>query len=165
MESDIFNFTTFESNNRILKYSYKYPRPALTVDAVVFRKEASKTEVLLIQRKNTPFQESWALPGGFVDMDETLETAVHRELFEETGLKNILLTQMHAFSTLGRDPRGHTISVVFWGILENEQKPKAGDDAQSAKWFDLNKLPKLAFDHAEVVEMAISTFRNSSKLL
>lgn len=165
MESDIFNFTTFESNNRILKYSYKYPRPALTVDAVVFRKEASKTEVLLIQRKNTPFQESWALPGGFVDMDETLETAVHRELFEETGLKKILLTQMHAFSTLGRDPRGHTISVVFWGILENEQKPKAGDDAQSAKWFDLNKLPKLAFDHAEVVEMAISTFRNSSKLL
>ena len=156
MGSDIFNFTTFESNNWKLTYTYKYPRPALTVDAVVFRKKQQSTEVLLIQRKNPPFQEGWALPGGFVGIDETLETAVHRELFEETGLKSILLKQMHAFSTLGRDPRGHTISIVFWGILENEQKPKAGDDAQSVKWFDLSKLPKLAFDHSEIINFAMS---------
>ena len=142
-----------------MNYSYKYPRPALTVDAVVFQKSARKTEVLLIQRKNPPFRGGWALPGGFVDLDETLEKAVVRELFEETGLKNIQLKQMHAFSTPGRDPRGHTISVVFWGILENDQKPKAGDDAQNAKWFDLNKLPKLAFDHDEVIEMAITAYQ------
>ena len=143
-------------NNQQLNYTYKYPRPALTVDAVVFRKNARKMEVLLIQRKNPPFQGGWALPGGFVDMDETLETAVHRELFEETGLKNIVLKQMHAFSTLGRDPRGHNISVVFWGILENDQTAKAGDDAQHAEWFDLKNLPTLAFDHDEVIKFAIS---------
>lgn len=147
-----------------MTFTYKYPRPALTVDAVVFLKDALKTEVLLIQRKNPPFQSGWALPGGFVDMDETLETAVHRELLEETGLKNIRLSQLHAFSTPGRDPRGHTISVVFWGVLEVDQIAKAGDDAQNAEWFDLNNLPKLAFDHDEILEMAISTFRNSSKL-
>ena len=140
-----------------MNFTYKYPRPALTVDAAVFHKGETKTEVLLIQRKNPPFQGGWALPGGFVDMDETLETAVHRELFEETGLKNIVLRQMHAFSTPGRDPRGHTISVVFWGMLEDEQTAKAGDDAQYADWFDLDNLPKLAFDHKDVVEMAIST--------
>ncbi|RLD43747.1 MAG: NUDIX hydrolase [Bacteroidetes bacterium] len=143
-----------------MTFTYKYPRPALTVDAVVFRKTPSKTEVLLIQRKNPPFQGEWALPGGFVDMDETLETAVARELFEETGLTNILLKQMHAFSTPGRDPRGHTISVVFWGILEDDQTAKAGDDAQYADWFDLNKLPKLAFDHQDVVEMAMTELKH-----
>jgi len=139
-----------------MTFSYKYPRPALTVDAVVFRKGTRKTEVLLIQRKNPPFQGGWALPGGFVDMNETLETAVHRELLEETGLKNIHLIQLHAFSTPGRDPRGHTISVVFWGILKNDQIAIAGDDAQEAEWFDLDNLPKLAFDHDEVINFAIS---------
>jgi len=143
-------------NNRKMAYSYKYPRPALTVDAVVFRNESGKTELLLIQRKNPPYKEEWALPGGFVDMDETLETAVNRELLEETGLNNILLKQMHAFSTPGRDPRGHTISVVFMGILKDGQTVKAGDDAQNAEWFNINKLPKLAFDHKDVVDMAIS---------
>lgn len=138
-----------------MAYTYKYPRPALTVDAVVFRKKEEKTEVLLIRRKNTPFQGNWALPGGFVDMDETLETAVARELFEETGLKDIRLQQMHAFSTPGRDPRGHTISVVFWGFLIDDQQAKGGDDAQEAAWFDIDKLPKLAFDHEDVVEMAL----------
>ena len=138
-----------------MAYTYKYPRPALTVDTVVFRKKEEKTEVLLIQRKNPPFQGSWALPGGFVDMDETLESAVARELLEETGIKNIDLKQMHAFSTPGRDPRGHTISVVFWGFLKDDQQAKGGDDAQDAAWFSIDKLPKLAFDHQDIVEMAI----------
>jgi len=138
-----------------MTYSYKYPRPALTVDAVVFRKTGEKREVLLIQRKNPPFQGDWALPGGFVDMDETLETAVARELFEETGLKNIGLQQLHAFSTPGRDPRGHTISVVFWGFLKDSQQTIAGDDAQDAAWFDIDKLPKLAFDHKDVMIFAL----------
>lgn len=145
-----------------MTYSYKYPRPALTVDAVVFRKNTATTKLLLIQRKNPPFQGEWALPGGFVDMDETLETAVARELFEETGLTNISLKQLHAFSTPGRDPRGHTISVVFWGILKNEQKATAGDDAQNAEWFATDKLPKLAFDHREIIEMATRKLLNVS---
>jgi 8-oxo-dGTP diphosphatase len=142
-------------NNINLTYTYKYPRPALTVDAVVFRKNDAKTDVLLIQRKNPPFQGRWALPGGFVDMDETLEKAVHRELMEETGIRNVQLQQLHAFSTPGRDPRGHTISVVFWGILDADQNPVAGDDAENAGWFEISKLPKLSFDHQEIVEMAI----------
>lgn len=139
-----------------MSYSYQYPRQALTVDAVVFRKPGKHTEVLLIQRKNPPFQGGWALPGGFVDMDETLETAVDRELNEETGLQNIELTQMHAFSTLGRDPRGPTISVVFMGILDSDQQVIAGDDASKAAWFSINNLPSLGFDHDEVIEMAVS---------
>jgi 8-oxo-dGTP diphosphatase len=135
-------------------YTYQYPRPALTVDAAIFRKMEFNWEILLIQRKNPPFKHGWALPGGFVDMDETLEKAITRELEEETSLINIELKQLHAFSTPGRDPRGHTISVVFWGIISNHQVAKAGDDAANVKWFNIDKLPKLAFDHDEVIETA-----------
>lgn len=142
-----------------MRYSYQYPRLALTVDAVVFKTTGSKKFILLIQRKNEPFQGKWALPGGFVDMDETLETAVQRELEEETGLKNIELKQLHAFSELGRDPRGRTVSVVFWGIVKNETIPVSGDDAVDARWFDKEQLPELAFDHDEVVRMALSKFK------
>ena len=96
-----------------MAYTYKYPRPALTVDAAVFRKTGTGFEILLIQRNNPPFEGGWALPGGFVDMDETLEDAIIRELQEETSLTDVTLKQLHAFSTPGRDPRGHTISVIF----------------------------------------------------
>jgi 8-oxo-dGTP diphosphatase len=138
-----------------LTYTYKYPRPSLTVDAAVFRRKNESFELLLIQRKFPPFKDSWALPGGFVDMDETLEDAVVRELTEETNLSGVELHQLQAFSSLNRDPRGRTISVVFWGILKNNQEAVAGDDAKNAEWFDLDKLPELAFDHSEVVQKAI----------
>ncbi len=144
-----------------MSYTYTYPRPVLTVDAVVFRKKAGGTEVLLIRRKHPPFQGAWALPGGFVDMDESLEEAIARELQEETGLQNITLRQLHAFSTPGRDPRGHTVSVVFWGMLKDGQTALAGDDAREVKWFDVNELPELAFDHDEVMKTAISKLVNS----
>jgi len=134
---------------------YKYPRPSLTVDAVVFKQEGVNTYVLLIQRKNPPYQNKWALPGGFVDMDETLESAVSRELMEETGISDVEFQQLHAFSSLERDPRGRTVSVVFWGWLPNKKKPVAGDDAADARWFNLNNLPLLAFDHQEILQMAI----------
>lgn len=147
-----------------MSYTYTYPRQALTVDAAVFRRRSERIEVLLIQRKNPPFQGSWALPGGFVDMDETLEAAVSRELHEETGLQNIELTQMQAFSTLGRDPRGPTVSIVFLGILNNNQKAIAGDDASKASWFLIDKLPSLGFDHDAVLEMAVSALSKSGKL-
>lgn len=147
-----------------MSYTYAYPRQALTVDAAVFRKQAELTQILLIQRKNPPFQGGWALPGGFVDMNETLETAVARELHEETGIQNIELKQMHAFSTLGRDPRGPTVSVVFLGILKDDQQVVAGDDAGDAKWVNIDNLPSLAFDHDEVIEMAVSVLSKSCKL-
>ena len=138
-----------------MSFTYQHPRPALTVDALVFRQNGPTTEILLIQRKNPPFKGKWALPGGFVDMDETLEQAIARELEEETGITNLDLKQFHAFSQPGRDPRGHTISVVFSGILEDEQEAKAGDDAENAAWFETGQLPALAFDHTLVVERAL----------
>ena len=136
-----------------MTYTYKYPRPAVTVDMAVVRKKGDGYELLLIQRKYDPFAGKWALPGGFVDMDETVEEAADRELYEETNLKNIALEQFHVFSQPGRDPRGHTISVVFIGLLNEEQEIKGKDDAQEARWFPLDDLPPLAFDHDEIVDM------------
>lgn len=138
-----------------MAFTYKYPRPAVTVDAVVFKKNSKNTFVLLIKRKNPPYKEKWALPGGFIDTDETLEEAVSRELQEETGIGGVELQQLYTFSSLERDPRSRTISVVFWGMLHNNGKPKADDDAADAEWFTLNELPPLAFDHAEVLHIAM----------
>ena len=133
----------------------------LTVDAAVFRQKDGKTEILLIRRDRPPFEGHWALPGGFVDMDETLEEAVARELEEETNITGVDLKQLHAFSALDRDPRGRTISVVFWGILNDRQQAKAGDDARETGWFDINNLPELAFDHRDVVDMAIRKLKRA----
>jgi 8-oxo-dGTP diphosphatase len=139
-----------------MSFSYKYPRPAVTIDAAVFRKAFSGWEILLIQRGKEPYLGMWALPGGFVDMDETLEQAVARELKEETGLEGINLEQLHTFSEVNRDPRHRTISTVYIGIIpDNLIKAVAGDDALDAKWFRIDQLPELAFDHAEVIKYAI----------
>ena len=138
-----------------MSYTYQYPRPAVTVDAVVFKNIASNLQVLLIKRKHEPFQGKWALPGGFINMDETLETAAYRELEEETGISNLELHQLHAFSSIDRDPRGRTISIVFWGIVKSNVVAVSGDDAADAAWFTIDKLPELAFDHQDVLEMAL----------
>ncbi len=139
-----------------MPFTYDYPRLMLTVDAVVFRQNEAGLEVLLIQRKHDPFAGKWALPGGFVDMDETVEQAVVRELEEETGLRLDNPKQLFTFSELGRDPRGRTVSVTFFGMADiNNSKVSGGDDAKDAQWFSLNKLPKLAFDHIKAVEMAM----------
>ncbi len=139
------------------KYVYDWPRPMVTVDAAVFTFSDDKAKVLLINRGNEPFKGKWALPGGFVDMDEELEDAIVRELTEETGLTSVRLEQMRTFGTVGRDPRGRMITIVFMGIAtEGQDKIKAGDDATQAQWFDIEELPKdLAFDHNEVVRFAI----------
>ena len=136
----------------------------VTVDAVVFRLVDNKIKVLLIQRGNEPYKGRWALPGGFVDMDEELEDAVARELAEETGLTGIPLEQMHTFGRCGRDPRGRQISVAFFGIAPtNTGKIKGGDDAAKAKWFDIENLPKeLAFDHDEVIKFGIKLLKRKS---
>jgi 8-oxo-dGTP diphosphatase len=149
------------------KYVYDWPRPMVTVDAVVFTKTEDKTKVLLINRGKEPFKGKWALPGGFIDMDEELEDAVVRELEEETGLVGVQLEQMHTFGTVGRDPRGRQISIAFMGIATKGQDTiKAGDDAAKAQWFGIEDLPKdMAFDHNEVVRFAIEklTERNDRR--
>ncbi len=142
------------------KYCYEYPRPALTVDAVIFkRKQKGILEVLLIERKNDPFKGFWAFPGGFVNIDEDLETAVKRELFEETGLKDVELQQLYTFGAVNRDPRGRTVSVVYWGIAGKETEIFAGDDASKASWFPVDNLPRLAFDHDEIMKKALEKLK------
>ncbi len=136
-------------------YSYKYPRPALTVDIIITQTNSSKTEVLLIQRLNPPFKDEWAFPGGFVDFDETLEQAAARELAEETGVNNVKLKQFKAYSAVNRDPRGRTISVVFIGKAFRNTKITAGDDAKNVAWFNTENLPQLAFDHDEILQEAL----------
>ncbi|RIH62784.1 NUDIX hydrolase [Mariniphaga sediminis] len=132
-------------------YTYKYPRPALTVDALVYVKENNLVWVLLIQRGQEPFKEKWALPGGFVDMDELLETACKRELLEETGLKVDRMKQFKTFDAVDRDPRHRTISVVFSVELSEKEKVTGGDDAARAAWFSLDDLPEMAFDHQKIL--------------
>lgn len=127
----------------------------VTVDTIVFRKEGQETEILLIKRGRDPFQGKWAIPGGFVDLNEDLNTAASRELEEETGLKGIKLQQLHTFGKPGRDPRGHMISVTYWGIAEDNSEVTGADDATEALWFSISELPDLAFDHLQIVEMAI----------
>lgn len=143
------------------KYIYDWPRPMVSVDAAVFAFFGDKAKLLLIQRGNQPFKDKWALPGGFVDIDEELEDAAARELFEEAGLRGVALKQLRTFGTPGRDPRGRQITIVFTGIASGTQrKIRAGDDAAKAKWFDIEKLPKdLAFDHNEVTRLAIQTLK------
>jgi len=145
------------------EYTYKYPRPALTVDLLITRNIENRQEVLLIQRLNSPFKNFWALPGGFVDMDETLEQAATRELSEETGLLNVELVQFKAYSTVDRDPRGRTVSVVFTGQVEHYIVATAGDDAKNAGWFNVLELPTLAFDHEIIINEALINLMDNSK--
>lgn len=130
-------------------YTYQYPRPAVTTDAILI---SNQNTVLLIERGREPYKGTWALPGGFIDMDESLEDACRRELEEETGLQVDGLTQLKAYGAVGRDPRHRTISVVFYAFLSDEPLPAAGDDAARAKWFPIGQLPELAFDHKLILE-------------
>jgi 8-oxo-dGTP diphosphatase len=140
-----------------MPFTYDYPRPMVTVDAVVFRKNGTSNEVLLIKRGHYPYEGMWALPGGFVDMEETLEEAIVRELEEETGLKNVELWQLNAYSEIHRDPRGRNISITFYGIADLiDTTVTSGDDAADARWFNVDQMPELAFDHKKVVELALS---------
>lgn len=137
-----------------MSYTYEYPRPAVTADIVIIKSESGSRYILLIERKHPPFEGTWALPGGFLEMDETLEAAALRELEEETGLSGIKLKQFHTFSKVNRDPRHRTITTVFIGFIQwNSHTLRAGDDASKAEWFPLDKLPALAFDHDEVLDM------------
>jgi 8-oxo-dGTP diphosphatase len=136
------------------KHTYDYPRPALTVDVVLATREA-RPRVLLIKRAKDPFAGRWALPGGFVDENERLIDAAKRELVEETGVQVQDLEQLCAAGDPGRDPRGWTVGVVFFArVNADELKAAAADDAKEVGWFRLDKLPPLAFDHAEILKRA-----------
>jgi 8-oxo-dGTP diphosphatase len=147
------------------KYVYEWPRPMVTVDVAVFRLDKAKTKILLIKRGGEPFKGKWALPGGFVGIDEELETAASRELAEETGLVGLSIEQMRTYGTVGRDPRGRQITIVFFSIASKAQgKIKAGDDASQARWFDIEKFPKdMAFDHDEIVRFAIKKLKGKKQ--
>jgi 8-oxo-dGTP diphosphatase len=143
------------------KYVYDWPRPMVSVDAAVFAFFGNKAKLLLVNRKKEPFKGRWALPGGFVDIDEELDDAVARELAEETALVGAQLEQIHTFGNVGRDPRGRQITIVYMGIAtKGRNKIKASDDAAKARWFDIEKLPRvLAFDHNEVTKFAIKKLK------
>ncbi len=133
------------------KFTYDYPRPSVTVDAALVTRGPAR-QILLIRRKHDPFAGTWALPGGFVDMDETLEASARRELREETGLEVGDLEQLHTFGDPGRDPRGRTISVVYLAEVDAAAlQPRADDDAAEVGWHSLLQPPALAFDHAEIL--------------
>ena len=125
----------------------------VTVDVVVFNE--NRNEILLIKRKNNPFKDCWALPGGFVDENEDLEEAAKRELKEETNVTVSEFIQIGAFGKPGRDPRGHMVSIAFSAQLTSQQDIKPLDDAKEVKWFFINNLPKLAFDHEEIINKVI----------
>jgi 8-oxo-dGTP diphosphatase len=138
------------------QYCYDYHRPAVTVDIALFYSATKDNkEVLLIKRAKEPFKGQWALPGGFVDQDESLERAAVRELEEETGLRRIRLEQFGAFGDPGRDPRGHTVSIGFTACLKKYGEVKAADDAEDARWYSVKRLPRLAFDHKKIIRAAL----------
>ncbi len=143
------------------KFIYDYPRPAVTVDIVVLKKSADKWDILLIRRAKEPFKDKWALPGGFVEIDEDLEEAAKRELKEETNLEPTILEQFYTFGKPNRDPRGRTISVGFIAIVSEDETAdiRPDSDAKDVRWFSLYNPPELAFDHKEIIEKAIETLK------
>jgi 8-oxo-dGTP diphosphatase len=145
------------------KYVYDYPRPAVTSDVAVLRLETFP-EILLVQRRDPPFGKMWALPGGFMELEETLEETARRELMEETGIRAGELIRFETYDKPGRDPRGRTITQVFVMIWNEDMGlPKAGSDADTLQWFSLDKLPALAFDHLEIIKDVIQTIRKGEQ--
>jgi 8-oxo-dGTP diphosphatase len=140
--------------------NYEFPRPALTVDIAVFALDADDLKVMLIERDLEPFAGCWALPGGFVRVDETLETAARRELLEETGLKDIYLEQLYTFGEVERDPRERVVTVAYYALVNLAgHDVRASTDARNAAWFAICDLPELAFDHARILETALDRLR------
>jgi 8-oxo-dGTP diphosphatase len=133
----------------------------VTVDIVVFTVHEQTLQVLLIERGIDPFKGRYALPGGFVRTEETLEQAAFRELLEETGTKDVYLEQLYTFGDPHRDPRGRVVTVAYYALVPNDKSPLlAGTDAAAAAWYPVSALPPLAFDHKKIVEYAVDRLRN-----
>ena len=140
--------------------TYPYPRAALAVDCVVFGLDETDLKVLLIQRSLQPFQHAWALPGGFVRVDETLDAAARRELAEEAGVSDVYLEQLYTFGALDRDPRERVVTVAYYALAKlSDHRLRAATDAMGVGWFGLDDLPKLAFDHEEIIAAAQERLR------
>jgi 8-oxo-dGTP diphosphatase len=138
-----------------MAHTYEYPRPALTVDCVIFGLDDEDLKVLLIQRDLEPFAGKWALPGGFVRMEESLEEAARRELAEEAGVSNVFLEQLFTFGDTSRDPRGRVVTVAYYALVKlSDHKVIAATDARNAAWFAVDDVPPLAFDHDRILEVA-----------
>ena len=136
-------------------YSYEYPHPAVTTDIVIFTIRHDELKVLLIKRAASPYQGSWALPGGFVNLDEDLEQAARRELEEETGVAGVYLEQLYTFGQPDRDPRERVITVAYYALIPSDKMHiRAASDAEAVAWFGIEEMPELAFDHADILEMA-----------
>lgn len=138
-----------------LPYRYKYPHPAVTTDSVVFGFDGRTLHILLIERGIEPYKGMWALPGGFLKMNETAEQCAMRELSEETGVKDVYLEQFHTFSDVNRDPRERVLTVAYFALVrKSDYRLIAGDDAAKASWFEIDELPPLAFDHIDIINRA-----------
>ena len=146
-----------------MAYNYQYPHPAVTTDVVIFTIHDERLELLLIRRASEPFRDCWALPGGFVDIDEDLDACALRELEEETGVTGVYLEQLYTFGAPNRDPRERVISVAYYALVPPDRvRIRAASDARDVAWFQLDQLPRLGFDHEQIVDMAHA--RLASKL-
>ena len=138
-----------------MPFTYEYTRPAVTVDITIFTVRNDELNILLIKRAEPPFQGEWAIPGGFVMENEDLEAAAERELVEETGVSGVYLEQLFTFGAPGRDPRGHTVTVAYSALIPSDNlELTASTDAEGVAWFAIDKLPELAFDHDDILEVA-----------
>src|SRR6185295_3748417 len=137
-------------------HCYEYPHPSVTVDCLIFALGGNDLRILLVRRKGQPYRGCWALPGGFVEIDEGVDAAALRELQEETGVEDLFLEQLHTFGEPKRDPRERVISVAYYSLIrQKEHKLQAGSDASDTQWFPVRRLPKLAFDHDVIIAMAL----------
>ena len=138
-----------------MAYTYNYPHPAVTVDIVIFTIRSDELKVLLIKRALSPFRGEWALPGGFVNLDESLDAAARRELEEETGVAGVYLEQLYTFGTPDRDPRERVITIAYYALIPSDRIVlQAATDAEGVSWFGMEELPELAFDHHEILSLA-----------
>lgn len=150
---------------QLMPFTYEYPRAALTVDCVVFGFDGEGLKLLLIERGLEPFKGRWALPGGFVGVEEELEDAARRELKEETGITAVVLEQFQTFGAVNRDPRERVVTVAYFALTRLEDhRPHAATDARQAVWFNCGELPKLAFDHQVVIQRALEHLRQRVRL-
>lgn len=141
-------------------FTYDYPRPMVTVDTVIFTIQGDDLKVLLVKRGVDPFKGSWAIPGGFVQLDESLEDAARRELYEETNVRDLYLEQLYTFGNPQRDPRGRVISVSYFALISSQHRELvARTDSTDVAWFNVYKLPELSFDHADIIEYALTRLR------
>jgi 8-oxo-dGTP diphosphatase len=145
-------------------YIYDYPRPAVTTDCVIFGFDKEELKVLLIERDIEPYKACWALPGGFLDMNEEAETCARRKLKEETALENLYIEQLYTFSSVDRDPRYRVISIAYYALVKlSDYHAQAGTGAGKAQWFPLQEIPGLAFDHADILETAKQRLKGKIK--